>query len=72
LRQALDVLGPDRLMVGVDDPYSSAGYTVAVGAREFVDAAPLSAQDKAKVAHLNAERLLKIRKLPSTLSLPSE
>jgi hypothetical protein len=61
LRQTLDVLGPDRLMFGVDDPYSSAGYTVAIEAREFVDAAPMSAQNKARFSHLNAERLLKIR-----------
>ena len=58
LTQALDVLGPDRLMYGADDPYGSAGYTVTVDAREFVENAPLSAQDKAKFAHLNAERLL--------------
>jgi uncharacterized protein len=61
LHQALDVIGPDRLMFGVDDPYSSAGYTVAGGAREFVDAANMSTEDKAKFAHLNAERLLRIR-----------
>lgn len=64
LRQALDVLGPDRVMYGADDPYGSAGYTATVGAREFVENAPISAPDKAKFAHLNAERLLGYR-LPS-------
>jgi hypothetical protein len=59
LNQALDVLGPDRVLFGVDDPYSSAGYTMPVVAREFVEAAPISARDKAKFAHLNAERLLR-------------
>lgn len=58
LTQALDVVGPDRMLFAVDDPYGSAGYTVPVGAREFVENAPMSAHDKAKFAHLNAERLL--------------
>ena len=68
LRQTLDVLGPDRLMFACDDPYNStlgrhnhdalgpkARY---VDARAFINAAPLNAEDKAKLAHLNAERLL--------------
>ena len=67
LAQAIDVLGPDRVMFGQDDPYGgSAGRTGADsrgrfsghnGARAFVETAPISAQDKAKLAHLNAERL---------------
>jgi predicted TIM-barrel fold metal-dependent hydrolase len=61
LRQAVDVLGPDRVMFGADDPYGSAGYTPVARAREYVEAAPISAQDKAKLAHLNAERLLGLR-----------
>lgn len=68
LRQTLDVLGPDRLMFAQDDPYSSAlgqrrpdllgaaaGYR---DARAFIDSAPLSAEDKSKLAHRNAEHLL--------------
>ena len=53
---------------GQDDPYGgSAGQTGADsrgrfggsnGAREFVRTAPICAQDKAKLAYLNAERLL--------------
>ena len=68
LAQAMDVLGPDRVMFGQDDPYGgSAGQTGADsrgrfggsnGAREFVRTAPIDAQDKAKLAYLNAERLL--------------
>lgn len=52
LTQAIDVLGPDRVMFGQDDPYGgSAGQTGADsrgrfggngGAREFVDTAPIS------------------------------
>ncbi|MGH3637993.1 MAG: amidohydrolase family protein, partial [Mycobacterium sp.] len=60
LTQALEVLGPDRVMFGQDDPYG-AQFGGNGGAREFVDAAPLSPQDKAKFAHLNAERLLGLR-----------
>jgi predicted TIM-barrel fold metal-dependent hydrolase len=55
---ALDVLGPDRVMYGTDDPYGSAGYTSTISAPEFVATAPINAQAKAKLAHLNAERLL--------------
>jgi hypothetical protein len=58
MRQAFDVLGPDRVMYGADDPYGSAGYTAAGSAWQFVDNAPISLQDKAKFAHLNAEQLL--------------
>jgi len=58
LTQALDVLVPDRVMYGADDPYGSVGYTSTISAREFVETAPINAQDKTKLAHLNAERLL--------------
>jgi predicted TIM-barrel fold metal-dependent hydrolase len=58
LTQALDVLGPDRVMYGADDPYGSAGYTATIGARQFVETAPIGVHDKPKFAHLNAERLL--------------
>jgi uncharacterized protein len=65
LTQALDVLGPDRVMFGGDDPYGGSTGRVGAdsrgsfgGAREFVESAPIDAQDKAKLAHLNAERLL--------------
>ena len=39
--QALDVLGPDRIMYGADDPYGAAGYTNTISAPEFVDTAPI-------------------------------
>ena len=68
LMQAKDVLGPDRLMFGDDDPYgvsmarfgadSRGRFGGDGGARQFVQAAPISAHDKDKFAHLNAERLL--------------
>jgi predicted TIM-barrel fold metal-dependent hydrolase len=68
LAQAMDVLGPDRVMFGQDDPYggstgqagadSRGRFGGSNGAREFVLTAPIGAQDKAKLAYLNAERLL--------------
>ncbi|OBF03424.1 hypothetical protein A5730_21515 [Mycobacterium sp. ACS4054] len=74
LRQTLDVLGPDRLMFAQDDPYSAAlggggpdlaGATAGYrDARAFINGAPLSAEDKSKLAHLNAERLLLGRREP--------
>ena len=59
MRQILDVLGPDRIMFAVDDPFgphSRRGF-----ARAFIETAPISAEDKSKLAHLNAERLLLAR-----------
>lgn len=68
LRQAVDVLGPDRVMFGQDDPYgrttgaagkdSRGEFGGDTGVRAFIDTAPLSADDRAKLAHRNAERLL--------------
>lgn len=64
LRQNLDVLGPDRVMFGVDDPYKSTigqqgKEPFARGfCRAFIETAPISDEEKSKLAHLNAERLL--------------
>jgi predicted TIM-barrel fold metal-dependent hydrolase len=49
------VVGIDRILFSVDYPFSSN----MVG-REFLDSLPLAAEDKEKVAHGNAERLLKL------------
>lgn len=54
LRQALDVLGADRLMFALDDPYNGG----SLDARGFINSAPMSLEDRHKFAHLNAERLL--------------
>ena len=61
LTQALDVLGPLRVMFGDDDPYggSKGRFGGDGGAREFVETAPLSAEDRANLGHANAERLLR-------------
>jgi predicted TIM-barrel fold metal-dependent hydrolase len=68
LRQAMDVVGPDRVMFAQDDPFGDgSGATGADsrgafgghhGGRKFVETAPISTGDKAKFAHLNAERLV--------------
>jgi predicted TIM-barrel fold metal-dependent hydrolase len=47
--------GPDRIMFSVDYPFS----TNAV-ARAFLDKLPVSEDDRAKIAHGNADRLLKL------------
>lgn len=55
LRCLLDQVGIDRVMFGVDYPFSPNKV-----ARKFLDAAPLSAAEKEKLAHGNAERLLSL------------
>jgi uncharacterized protein len=52
---ALMVLGADRIMFSVDYPFSDN----AAG-RAFLDRAPISAADREKIAHGNAERLLHV------------
>jgi uncharacterized protein len=60
LETAVGVLGPDRVMFGDDDPYRGmkGAFGGEGGAREFVETAPISAENQQKLGHLNAERLL--------------
>ncbi len=54
----LDLLlevGADRIMFSADHPYASMQE-----ARAFLDRLPVSAADRARIAHGNAERLLKM------------
>lgn len=51
----LEVLGADRILYSVDYPYIGNE-----GARSFLENAPISQSDKDKIAHGNAERLLKL------------
>jgi predicted TIM-barrel fold metal-dependent hydrolase len=53
--QALQLIGADRLIFSVDYPYSSNEQ-----GRVFLDRLVLNPADKAKISHLNAERLLKL------------
>ena len=58
LQQAIDVLGSDRILYATDYPFV---YHPDGTARSFLESAPVSDEDKAKIAHLNAEKLLKLR-----------
>ncbi len=52
---ALATFGIDRLMFSVDYPYASNEH-----GRAFLDALPLAPADLAKLAHANADRLLRL------------
>jgi 2,3-dihydroxybenzoate decarboxylase len=52
---AIGAIGIDNVMFAVDYPYESTAEAVA-----FLDSAPLAAQDRARVAHANAERILRL------------
>ena len=54
---ALHTVGADRIIFAIDYPYSSNRQ-----GREFLDKLSISEADKAKITHLNAERLLRIAK----------
>jgi predicted TIM-barrel fold metal-dependent hydrolase len=48
-------VGVDRIMFSVDHPYQSM-----VQGRAFLDQLPVSAADKERIAHGNAEKLFKV------------
>lgn len=50
---ALETLGPERILFAVDHPFSDGA-----AARRFLDRAAIGDEDRAKIAHGNAERLL--------------
>jgi len=52
---ALLTFGADRILFSVDYPFSSNSL-----ARTFLDALPVAPDDRAKIAHGNADRLLKL------------
>jgi predicted TIM-barrel fold metal-dependent hydrolase len=49
----LDVIGPDRILFAIDHPFGDN----ATG-RRFLDEASISDDERAKIAHRNADRLL--------------
>ncbi|WP_404710348.1 amidohydrolase family protein [Sphingomonas sp. MMS24-J13] len=55
LRYSIDKLGADRVMWAIDYPYQPTEPAV-----QFIDAAPLSDQERALVCHQNAERIFRI------------
>jgi predicted TIM-barrel fold metal-dependent hydrolase len=56
LQLALATFGVDRIMFSVDYPFSQSAQ-----GRAFFDAMPVSAADRAKIAHGNADRVLKLK-----------
>ncbi len=56
LQFALETLGADRIIYSVDYPY----YPHA-GARAFLENAPISRENREKIAHGNAEKLFKLK-----------
>jgi predicted TIM-barrel fold metal-dependent hydrolase len=55
LQCALSVIGADRIMFSVDYPFCSSQDGTA-----FLLSAPMAPADREKIAHGNAERLLKL------------
>ncbi len=55
LQYTIETMGVDRIIYSADYPYYPNE-----GAREFLENAPISQEDKEKIAHGNAERLFKI------------
>ena len=53
-RNALEVVGIDRVLFSTDYPYQ---YRPGGGARSFLEQLPISHDDKEKIAHANWERL---------------
>lgn len=52
----MQIFGADRVMFSVDYPFSSNAQ-----AKAFMDALPLSPVDRVKIAHGNADKLLKLK-----------
>jgi predicted TIM-barrel fold metal-dependent hydrolase len=55
LRCAIDTFGADRILFAVDHPFSSGAE-----ATRFLERAAIEDEDRAKIAHGNAERLLAV------------
>jgi predicted TIM-barrel fold metal-dependent hydrolase len=57
---ALVTFGADRIMYSIDYPYSSN-----VAGKKFFDLLPVSPADRIKIAHGNADRVLKLNPPPA-------
>jgi 5-carboxyvanillate decarboxylase len=57
LRFCIDKLGIDSIMWAIDYPFQPTAPAVA-----FIDSAPLTDQEREKVAHANAERIFRIER----------
>jgi 5-carboxyvanillate decarboxylase len=64
LRFCIEKLGVDHVMWAIDYPYQPTAPAVA-----FIENAPLSEMERAKVAHANAERIFKIAPAPEKVAV---
>ncbi|TCL55195.1 amidohydrolase family protein [Kineothrix alysoides] len=55
LKFCVEVLGADRIIHSVDCPFIGNEE-----ARPFIENAPISSEDREKIAHINAEKLFRI------------
>ena len=65
LLECIKLLGVDRVMYSSDYPFEFGGNGLG---KSFLEEAPISYDDKLKIAHVNAEKLLKLSSLDATLS----
>ncbi len=56
LQNAMEMMGADRIIYSVDYPYYPNE-----GARDFLENAPISQENKEKIAYKNAEKLFKLK-----------
>jgi 2,3-dihydroxybenzoate decarboxylase len=56
LRAAIDAIGINNVMFAIDYPYESTQHAV-----EFLTTAPLGPDDMTRVAHRNADQLLRLQ-----------
>ncbi len=55
LKAVIDILGSDNVLFATDYPFEDTGQAV-----NFIDNAPISENDRAKICHLNAERVFSL------------
>ena len=65
LRLLIDVIGIDRVLFSVDYPFCATTQ-----GRDFLDHLPISTDDKTKISHRNAEKLLDIPPTPGSSHHP--
>ena len=65
LLECIKILGVDRVLYSTDYPFEFGGHGLG---RDFLEQAPISYDDKLKIAHVNAEKLLKLPSLDATLA----
>ncbi len=55
LKAVIDILGSDNVLFATDYPFEDTGQAV-----NFIDNAPISENDRAKICHLNAEKVFSL------------